>query len=405
MSGILDGVKVVDMGHVVAVPAAGAILSDWGADVIKIEPLTGDMLRGLARFKIEGDKITLDTSVSWSFQLLNRNKKSLALNLKTNAGVKILQQLVKKADVFISNYETGALQKLHCDYPTLSKVNPAIVYGTLTGYGTEGPDREKRGFDFSAAWARTGAQYLIGEVGSPPPPQRGGMMDTVTAGHIVAGILAALLHKEKTGLGQKIEFSLYQTGVWILSGDIEAALNGTPLPQRDRTMSTNPIFNSYRTKDDRWVWLAMLQSEISWGDFCRAIERPELEKDVKFKNMEARGLNCKELVKIIDGIIASRTYSEWEKRFKDNNCIFEKVQTPTEVANDPQAIANNFFADINIHGVAEGKLLNSPVKFHQNPASIKSPAPEIGQHSEEVLLELGYSWEDIAGLKEQKVIL
>lgn len=405
MAGILEGVKVVDMGHVVAVPAAGAILSDWGADVIKIEPLTGDMLRGLARFKIINGEIILDTSVSWSFQLLNRNKKSLALNLKSDAGVKIMHQLVQKADVFMSNYETGALQKLRCDYSTLSKVNPAIVYATLTGYGTEGPDKEKRGFDFSAAWARTGAQYQIGEVGSPPPPQRGGMMDRVTAGHMVAGILAALLHKEKTGKGQKIEFSLYHTGVWIVADDIQAALAGSPLPQRDRTMSTNPIFNSYRTKDGRWLWLAMLQSEISWGDFCRAIEKPELENDARFKNMEVRGLNCKELVKIIDGVIASRDYVEWEKRFKQNNCIFEKVQTPTEVANDPQAIANNFYADIQIPGVAEGKLLNSPVKFRQNPASIKSPAPEIGQNTEEVLLELGYNWEDIAGLKEQKVIL
>lgn len=231
------------------------------------------------------------------------------------------------------------------------------------------------------------------------------MMDRVTAGHIVAGILAALLHKEKTGKGQKIELSLYHTGVWILADDILAALSGSPLPQRDRTRATNPIFNSYRTKDDRWLWLAMLQSDISWADFCRAIGKPELVNDARFKNMETRGLNCRELVKIIDEVIASRTYTEWEKRFIDNNCIFERVQTPMEVANDPQAIVNNFYADIEIPGVEKGKLLNSPVTFRQNPASIKSAAPEIGQNTEEVLLELGYSWEDIAGLKEQKVIL
>ena len=406
MAGILEGIRVIDMGHVVAIPAAGAMLADWGAEVLKIEPLSGEMARGIRRGGGVDRVIKYDGGeVNWIFQMLNRNKKGLALDLKQESGREVLYKLVLRSDVFMSNYELSTLKRLKLDYASLSQVNPNLIYVILTGYGTAGPDKDERGFDYSAAWARSGMQYLIGEPGSPPPPQRGGMMDRVAAAHAVAGILAALLHREKTGRGQELEFSLYHTGVWILASDIQSALMGLPVPKHDRTKAQNPIWNTYRTRDDRWLWLSMLQADVHWPDFCRAIERPELENDPRFATTEKREQNSEELIRILDEIFASKDMEEWEKHLRENDCIYGRIQTSVEVATDPQAMANDFFIKIHHPVGGEMPLVTTPINFYQNPASIRTPAPEIGQHTEEILLDLGYNWDDIARLKEQGVIL
>lgn len=406
MAGMLEGIKVVDMGHVVAIPAAGAMLADWGAEVIKIEPLSGEMARGIRR--VSGSdrvKTYAGGEVHWIFQVLNRNKKGMALDLKKKSGREILYRLIERADVFMSNYELSTLKKLKLDYASLSQVNPNLIYAILTGYGTVGPDKDERGFDYSAAWARSGMQFLIGEPGSAPPPQRGGMMDRVAAAHAVAGILAAIINREKTGRGQELEFSLYHIGVWTLASDIQAALIGSPVLKHDRTRADNPLWNTYRTRDDRWFWAAMLQSDIHWPEFCQAIERPELENDPRFNTMETREQNSEELIRILDGIFASKDMEEWEKRFRANNCIYGRVQTPLEVITDPQAIANGFFAELDHPIGGKMNLVTTPVNFSQNPASIRTPAPEVGQHTEEILLELDYSWDDISQFKEERAIL
>lgn len=406
MAGILEGLKILEMGHVVAVPAACATLADWGTEVLKIEPLTGEMARGFKRILGVDVEVKRDgVEVNWYVQVLNRNKKSLAVDLKKESGKEIIYKLVQEYDIFVSNYELGSLKRLRMDYDTLSQINPKLIYGFLTGYGTSGPDKDERGFDFTAAWARSGAQYLIGEPGSAPPPQRGGLMDRIAGAHIAGGLLAAILHREKTGKGQALEFSLYQIAVWTLAEDIQAALMGTPQPKWDRTKVDNPIFNSYRAKDDRWFQLAMIQSDVQWPDFCLAIEMPELENDPRFKDMDRRAENCEELIRILDDIFASKNRDEWEKRFRENNCIYGLIQNAVEVTTDPQALANDFFAEINHPLAGRMKLVNTPVKFRQNPASVRNSAPEVGQHTEETLLNLGYSWDDITQLKEQEVIL
>jgi len=406
MAGVLEGIRVIDMGHVVAVPAAGAILADWGAEVIKVEPLTGEIYRGLRGSQRVPRVIELSGGqLNWAIEVLNRNKRGLAIDLKKDSGRNILYQLIKGMDIFISNYESGALKGLKLDYATLSQLNPRLVYAVLTGYGTVGPDKDERGYDYAAAWARAGAQYLIGEPGSPPPPQRPGFMDRVAGAHVVAGVLAALLHRERTGQGQELEFSLYHSGVWTLAEDIQAALVGAPLPKHERAKAASPLWNAYRSQDNRWFQLVMLQSDLHWPDFCRAIERPELENDPRFNSADARGENGEELVRILDEIFASRDAAEWERRFRQNKCIYGRVLAPIEVTTDEQALANNFFAEID-HPVARKlKVVTTPVKFCQNPASVKAPAPEIGRHTEEILLEMGYSWDDIARLKEEGVIL
>lgn len=403
---MLEGIRIIELGHVVAVPAAGAMLADWGAEVVKIEPLWGEMIRGIKKSLSVDTAIKFDGgAVHWVFEYLNRNKKSLAVDLKQESGRETLYKLLQKADVFISNYEFGSLEKLKLDYASLSHLNPKLVYGVLTGYGTAGPDKDERGFDYAAAWARSGGQYLMGEPGSPPPPQRPGMMDRVVGSHIVGGILAALLYREKTGRGQELRFSLYHSGVWTLAEDAQSALVGTPLPKHDRTKAPNPLWNTYRTKDNRWFQLVMLQSDLQWPGFCRAMQRLELENDPRFNNMDRREQNCEELISILDEIFASRSAEQWEKHLREFDCIYGRVATTVEVIADPQAVANDFFPEI-LHPVAgKMKLVATPVKFCQNPASIRTPAPEVGQHTEEILLDLGYGWNDIVRLKDHRVIL
>ena len=401
MPGILEGIKVIEMGHFVAVPSAAVIIADWGADVIKIEPLTGDPQRGDAARRLKAEGIEFP----FRFEIHNRNKRSLAIDLKKKPGRDIICDLIKSSDVFMSNYELDALDKLKMDYKTLSEINPAIIYAVLTGYGTVGPDKNERGFDYAAAWARSGIQYMLGEPGTPPPVPRPGTMDRVTGAYVVAGLLAALLHRERTGEGQKIEFSLFHTGVWTLAPDIQGSLLGADIIKHDRLKPRNPLVNSYCVKDGRWLQLAMLQADLQWPGFCKALDKPELEDDSRFNSIEARMDHCEELVRLLDETFATRGRDEWEERFRKNDCIYARIQTPLEVTTDPQALANNFFAQVEHPAAEQLKVVTTPVKFCQNPATIRAPSPELGQHTEEILLELGYTWDGIAKLKDEGIIL
>ncbi len=392
MKSLLDGVKVVSLEHMEAAPAASVWLADWGAEVIKIESLQGEKWRGGS-----------DVADNWAFQLLNRNKKSLSLNLATDQGIDIMYNLIKKSDVFISNYRLDTLKKLKADYNSLIKVNPGIIYAFISGYGTKGPDKDERAYDFTAAWARAGFQYIMGEPDSAPVRQRGGMMDRTAASHIVAGICAALLHKERTGEGQLVEVSLYHSAVWTLALDIELCLMGRPAVKRSRTNPVTPMINSYRAKDDRWFQLAMPSNNDTWSNIFKIIEKPELKTDPRFYSYSERRQNSEELVRLLDEAFESKTMGEWEKIFKEYKIIFSIIQSPDEVITDPQAIANDFFTEID-HPEGNIKLINTPVRFVQNPALVKNPAPESGQDNDEILLNLGYSMEDIAVKREQGII-
>jgi crotonobetainyl-CoA:carnitine CoA-transferase CaiB-like acyl-CoA transferase len=403
--GVLNGIKVIEMGHVVAAPAAAAMLADWGAEVYKIEPPYGEMFRSYKRNL--GAEITVkydNGDVNWVVQLLNRNKKGVSVDLKTDAGKEIVYKLVQKVDIFLSNYELSALNKLKMDYDTLHEKNPALIYSVLTGYGTKGPDKDERGFDYTAAWARAGTQFMVSTSDDPRPP-RPGFMDRVVGTNMVAGILGALLYRIKTGKGQKIEISLYQSGIWCMATDIQGALVGHPLGKHIRTKSANPLWNTYRTKDNVWLQLVMLQSDLHWPGFCKAIDRPDLTKDPRYCDMNVREQNSEELITLLDKIFITKDATEWKKRFKKHGCIYGQVSTPEEVINDPQAFANDFFPSVN-HPAMEGlRLVSTPVNFSLEPSTIRTPAPEIGEHTEEILLELDYSWDDIAELKDKQVIL
>jgi crotonobetainyl-CoA:carnitine CoA-transferase CaiB-like acyl-CoA transferase len=405
MASILKGIKVIEMGHFVAVPAAAAMMADWGADVIKIEPLTGDAQRSQYVLK---DDYTLDLEgINFRFEVHNRNKKGIAIDLSRASGREIVTRLIGTADVFISNYELHTLRKFGLDYQTLSRSNGRLIYGTLTGYGTQGPDKDERGFDVTAGWARPGIQHLLGDRDCAPPQALSALMDRVAGTTIVAGILAALLEREHSGKGQALELSLYHTGVWALAGDIQMALTGNKPLKNDRAARINPLVNTYRTKDNRWIQLAMFQPHLHWHDFCLALDKPELEQDPRFPtdNLVMLVRNREQLVRELDEVFATRILSEWEKRLKAGNCIFSRIWTPEEVVKDPQARDNGFFLKVEYSGVGEVELVNTPVNFVEDRVTIKSKSPEIGEHTEEILLQIGYSWEEISGLKEQGAIL
>jgi crotonobetainyl-CoA:carnitine CoA-transferase CaiB-like acyl-CoA transferase len=404
MSGALQGIKVVELGHWVAVPCACAILSDWGAEVIKIEdPGVGDSLRGIKSTEGIPQKGKFIMPV---FEVLNRGKRGLGVNLRTDQGRQIVYRLVEHCDVFVSNLQSRALDKLGMDYETLNQMNSKLIYATLTGYGEAGTDSDKPGYDYTAFWARGGLMSKLAAPAGVPPSHRPGIGDSITSMCITSGILAAILARERTGKGQKVTFSLYQTAVWVMNQDIQVALyRREEIPNIDRRKAKNPIWNSYQTSDGRWMQLAMMQSERFWPDFCRAMGHPELQNDSRFNSDEKREQNSELLISIINEVFSGKTLREWIDILDGHGLVSSKAQTVLEITDDPQAVANDFFVKLDHPNAGEIRLVASPVKFSETEARVKGPAPEVGQHSEEILLEVGYTWDDITRLKDEGAII
>lgn len=402
MAGALEGIKVVELGHWVAVPSACAIMADWGAEVVKIEdPGVGDSLRGMK--SIEG--VRLSNHVMPVFEVLNRGKQGLGVNLRLKQGREIVYRLVEQCDVFASNFQPRVLDKLGMDYETLSQLNSKLIYATLTGYGELGADNEKPGYDYAAFWARGGLMSKLCAPDGTPPSHRPGIGDNITSMCITSGILAALLARERSGRGQKVAFSLYQTAAWVMNQDIQVALTrGVEIPNIERRRAKNPLWNSYKTRDGRWIQLAMMQSERYWPVFCKAIERPELQNDSKFDSDEKREKNSELLVSMIDEFFAAKTLREWMEILDRHDLVNSMAQTISEMTEDPQAVQNDFFARLDHPNAGEIRLVASPVKFSETEAEVKQPAPQVGQHTEEILLESGYTWDDIIRLKDEGAI-
>jgi crotonobetainyl-CoA:carnitine CoA-transferase CaiB-like acyl-CoA transferase len=402
MPGPLDGVKVVEFGIWVAAPAAAAILADWGAEVIKIEePEGGDPLRGLAATGL----MPLDLDSNPAFTLDNRGKKGITLNLRRRGAAKIVTDLVAQADVFIANLRLEALQRLGLTYEQLRSINPRLIYAVLTGYGVEGPDRDRAAFDYAAFWARAGIMAALGEPDQPPPTQRPGMGDHTAALAISGAVAAALFAREKTGRGQEIRLSLLRTGIWFHGTDIQVCLQSgvSPAP-RGRRHAPNPLFSQYLTKDGRWLHLIMLQPDRHWPDFCRAIGRQELILDHRFITVRERMQNSAALIAILDSVLTTKTLDEWGSIFDQHGVFWGKVQDVSDVIRDKQARANGAFRPLTLASGKTLEIVASPADFSDTPAEVRGPAPELGQHTEEVLLALGYTWEEIATLKDTGTI-
>jgi crotonobetainyl-CoA:carnitine CoA-transferase CaiB-like acyl-CoA transferase len=401
MSGVLEGIKVIELAAWIAGPGTGAVLADWGAEVIKIEdPVTGDPVRGWR--SISGIKVT---DVHFWFENYNRNKKSIGLDLRKEQGREILYKLVKATDVFVTNFQYPTLDKLKVNYEILSNLNPRLIYAALSGYGKKGADVDKPGFDISTFWARTGIINKMTYSDRSPlmPPHAIG--DT-TCGMFAAGaISAALFNREKTGLGQCIDVALFNAGVYVASMDMMPVLyQGTPLPQIDRRNNPNPLENVYLTKDGKWLQVVMIQADKYWTNFCKAMKLEHLANDDKFKDVHVRAVNNQELIALLDPLFVAKTSQEWVQIFQEFGLICAPICAFTDVVNDPQALANNFFAEIDHPVGKKVKLVNTPVQFSRTPAQVKTPAPELGQHTEEILLDSGYSRDEVAYFKEKGII-
>jgi crotonobetainyl-CoA:carnitine CoA-transferase CaiB-like acyl-CoA transferase len=404
MAGLLDGVKIIAFEQVVGVPAATAVLADWGADVIKIEPSWGDWQRSLVSFNRSPLQLHLEKGdIELHFEFLNRSKRSVVLNLRTERGREVLYRLLKQADMFVTNYSIDVLEKYGLDYASLKDSYPGLIHAVLTGYGSRGPKANDRGYDYVAAWSYGGLMDLVSAGPEYPPPiSRPGMMDIVASSHITSGLLAALYHREKTGKGQALELSLYHTAAWTLGLDVQTALYGHPQPRWDRKHAPNPMYTSYRCKD-RWCMMCHPSQEY-WAPFCKAIGKEEWIEDPRYATMESRERYARELVASIETVMAARTWAEWEIEFRKHDLIVSGNQTIAEILKDEQALENNFYSDIEHPITGSARLLNSPVQFSETPARIRWAAPQLGAHTEEVLLEQGFSWEELEKMKEEGVI-
>jgi crotonobetainyl-CoA:carnitine CoA-transferase CaiB-like acyl-CoA transferase len=400
MAGPLEGIRVVELGFWVAGPSVGGILADWGADVVKIEPLEGDPFRGLF---LQG--LGLEVPVNPPFELDNRGKRSVSVDYSRPEGREVVLRLVDRADVFVTNLRPGALERAGLDYETLSQRNPGLVYASVTGYGLEGPDRDRPAYDVGAYWSRAGIAAALAPEGSDPPFQRGAMGDHNAGVAVAGGVAAALFARTKTGRGQRVSSSLLRIGIFTLGWDTAIQLRlGLPATPMTRTTAPNPLISCYRDSQGRWFWLLGLQGDRLWPDLLRAIGNPEWGSDPRFSSLAARRENCAELVRRLDAIFTTRTLAEWAEIFDREGVWWAPVQTVTEVVEDPQAHAAGAFVDVPMPDGTSVRMVATPVDFSATPWEIRGPAPETGQHTEEVLLELGYDWETIARFKDRGVI-
>ncbi|MGH7898218.1 MAG: CaiB/BaiF CoA transferase family protein [Candidatus Binatia bacterium] len=398
--GPLAGIKVVEMGVFVAGPATAAVLGDWGAEVIKIEnPQGGDPIRALMALGL----VPFEPVINPALELDNRNKRSVTLDVQKAEGRAVLLRLLEQADVFVSNIRARALERLGLGYRDLKAVNPRLIYATLSGYGTRGPDKDRAAFDYAAFWARSGAMASLGEPGGPPPTQRPAMGDHPAGLALAGAVSAALYHREKSGEGQEIHLSLFQAGLWMMASDIETALiSGRGYTPTGRLVP-NPLWNHYQAGDGKWFHLVMLQADRYWPAFCEAIGEPELAADDRYDGVVKRAENAAALIEKFDRVFAAKDRAEWAEIFDRYDLIWAPVQTVLEASADPQALALDSFATVTHRTGADIRILKSPVEFGATPPAIRRAAPELGEHTEEVLLENGYSWEDLAALREKGV--
>jgi crotonobetainyl-CoA:carnitine CoA-transferase CaiB-like acyl-CoA transferase len=407
VTGPLAGVRVVEVASHVFVPIAGAVLTEWGADVIKIEhPVSGDPYRGLVTAGLH----KLHDGIDPQFQSANRGKQSVGLDLKQPEGRALLSRLLEGADVFLTNLRADTIRSLHIDVEDVRADNPDLIYVRGTAFGPHGPDAGRGGYDAGAYWARSGMQHVFTSPDDEWPAVAKPAFGDVVGGLTIAGAISTALYRRATsGEASVVDVSLLNAGMWQVQVAImNACLDGGDAPPRalpGRYESWNPLMMSYRTRDGRFVGLQMLSPDRYWPDLCKAIGDPSMATDPRFVDMGARRANARECVERLEAIFAARDFAEWSRVLtEDFEGEWVPTQSPHEVSADPQVPANGYLADVRMTNGSLLKMVTAPVQFDERRGE-PARAPEHGEHTEGVLLGLGLTWDEIGALKARNVIL
>lgn len=393
---LLEGIKVVDMGTWIAGPVSATIMSDFGAEVIKIEnPSGGDMYRQLAWGPTSP---TADVNYGWIVD--NRNKKGVALNLKTKEALEILYKLVSEADVVVTNQPPDVRRRLKTTYEDLKKLNPKIIYASVNGYGEKGPEADRRAFDTTAYWHRSGLMDLVRPGDKPPSMSLPGMGDHPTAMSLFAVIVLALYRRAMTGEGSKVRTSLMGNGMWSNAFFLQAMLCGATYNHRpSRENARNPFANQYETKDGRWFSFARMETDDPWRSLCTAIDRTDIAEDERFQEMEGRLEHSREIIGIFDDAFAKRDWADWMPILEENGIGYTAVARAEDIVDDEQALLGGHFLPMEDARANTDRIIDSPIWFDDMEKKKPELAPGIGEHTDEVLLAYGFSEADLKRFK------
>jgi len=399
---ILEGIRLIEVADWGFVPSAGTVLGDWGAEVIKIEhPVRGDPMRGL----VTSGLVPGARGVNFFVEHLSRNKRSVGLDLNTDAGRAVLDRLVADADIFLTNFLPDARQRLRITYEDLRAINPRLIYAKGHGQGQKGPDAHRGGYDGCSFWARGGVADRLTPPGAPLVQQRPAFGDFTGGMFLAGGIAGALFHRERSGEGIEVDVSLLGNAAWIMAPDIVAAMTyGFELPQSGMMGSPNPLVHTYMASDGKGVVLMMLQAERFWPIAAQALGCEALLADPRFDSPEKRQREPAALVAELTALFATRPRHEWAERLNASECIWAPLQSPAEIPADPQVVANGYVQEFDHPTHGRFRVTASPVQFGNEAPEIRRAAAELGADTETTLLELGYTWEEIGALKEAGAI-
>ena len=402
MSGPLEGIRVIDLTVYAFGPRAAEYLAEMGAEVIKVEsPQGGDPLRAETGKDLRG--IIVGPFNSY-FEQIQRGKKSIAMDLHYEEARAAMYKLVESSDVFVSNLRMGGLERLGMDYETLSRINPRLIYAIGTGWGLKGPARDRGAFE-ATGFARSALVTNFVERGARPPLCPPAFGDYCAATMLAYGIMLALYNRERTGEGQMVHASLLGSFMKLISCCIDASLAEKQDMLGLAHERDNPLYSIYQTKDNRWLQIALVQDYRGWNEFCGAVGLEHIMDDPRFGTPEARVANRPELVCIMDELFLTRTLDEWVEILENYQFPWAPIRNFTELESDPQVLANDYLVTLDDTEIGEVKVVGVNVDLSKTPGRVGSKAPELGQHTEEILLELGYEWDDIIAMKETGSIL
>ena len=401
----LDGVRIIDWTIWQQGPVSTMMLADLGAEVIKIEErVGGDPGRGV--LSIAGALVGATSGPNFYFEANNRHKQSLTLDLKNPKAIEIVYQLAEKSDVFVQNFRKGVADKLGIGYAALSERNPQLIYASATGYGPFGPDSGEPSFDYMGL-ARSGIMTAVGEPQMEPLSIAGGIADQMGAIMLAYGVMAALLAREKYGMGQEVDISHLGSMTALQGLNVACkAILGKEFKRMPRAAAPSPLWNHYRCGDGKWICLAMPQQDRYWPDFCTVLGIEHVLDDPRFATMGDRADNAKDLIPILDAAFASRPRDAWMQALKEGgDFIYTVVNTIADLPADEQMLANEYIVDYDHPRIGKTQLVGVPVRLSKTPGDPKGAAPEFGEHTERILTDLlDYSWEDVARLREEEVI-